>query len=431
MRKINKAGLFIVFFCFVLYIFAGCGSRVQEPLKVEEPKKTEEKLTVHLFHYKGIIQEGYIKLADAFTAEHPSIEVKPEVLTADYNAVLKTKDSAGLLPEIFQVSRVSEKGMKPYLDGDKIRDISSLKVIKQLPEDIKKVITFSDGRIYTLPLLTSARGLIYSQKAFDKAGITEAPQTLDELNEVCIKLKKAGLIPFAIAGNNNDAWSLGSHILQTGHELVATKIWNEKRWEGQGSYKDIPMPVFDLADVVKANMEDNYKEVDYIDSLSLVAEGKAAMLLQSSSAVASIVEMNPEAKRDLRMIAIPFFNEASMNKLYIDMDVVFAVSAKANLDAVDKFFDFMINGRGQGIFSSDIKSPNLYGIEYDATQVEKDINNLIKSGKRSVNYQYNNSPNGFWKANAEVMQKYFDGQINQEQALTLLDKRWDEMIKNK
>lgn len=53
------------------------------------------------------------------------------------------------------------------------------------------------GSLVCIPYQPNTSGVFYSKAAFDKAGITEEPQTWEEFLEVCQKLKDAGYTPLA------------------------------------------------------------------------------------------------------------------------------------------------------------------------------------------------------------------------------------------
>ncbi|MNH71292.1 Multiple sugar-binding protein precursor [compost metagenome] len=59
---------------------------------------------------------------------------------------------------------------------------------------------------YAITVGVSATGLVYNKKAFNKAGITSPPKTLQEFYEVCEKLKQAGITPVNL--NYGSGWTL-------------------------------------------------------------------------------------------------------------------------------------------------------------------------------------------------------------------------------
>ena len=58
----------------------------------------------------------------------------------------------------------------------------------------------SDGSNYLMTWQGNVESFWYHKDMFEKAGITETPQTLEDLLDVCKKLKDAGMTPIS-AGN--------------------------------------------------------------------------------------------------------------------------------------------------------------------------------------------------------------------------------------
>lgn len=67
-----------------------------------------------------------------------------------------------------------------------------------------------EGKVYGLPYAMEGSGIIYNKDLFEQAGITEIPQTISELEEVCEKLQSAGIQPFGEAWGD---WGFLMHIL--------------------------------------------------------------------------------------------------------------------------------------------------------------------------------------------------------------------------
>lgn len=423
MIKFSKTLVVVMTLSLSLFVFSGCGRNGAQTT----PSQTDKKVTLNYFHYSATDVAGLDPAAKEFTVENPNIEVRNEMISTDYNTVLKAKDAAGKLPDIFEASTAGESALKPYIDAKKISDVSNLKIIKRLPDSVKKSITFSDGKIYMIPLTNAVRGMIYNKELFKKAGISAVPKTLDELKADVDKLKSTNIIPFGVAGK--DGWTLGSCIFQQGQEIYSSKEWLNNKAKGQGSFKDNALPVFDLIDVIKNNAQPKFMEADYMTSVGLMAENKVAMVAQGNWFPGEVGKINADTEKNLGCFAIPYSNDASKNKLYFDNSSYMVVSSKADLNAVDKYFDFLVNGKGKELYFVATKNINPYGITFESNQVYSDIFAYIKSSNIILNYQYNNEPDGFWQINATAMQNYFSGTATKAQMLEQLDKGWDNIAK--
>jgi len=380
-----------------------------------------EKVTLELFHYKETIVDGMNELAEAYMAKNPNVKINSEMLSTEYNTVLKSRDSAGNLPDIWAASSPGEKALKPYIEAGKIYPVNDLKVVKQLTEEVAESVTFSDGNIYTIPLLNTARGVIYNTKLFEQAGIDKFPATFSEMEAAVEKLKAEGIIPFAAAGK--DGWTLGSLVFQCGAELYAKNNFADRMWAGKASHDEM-MGIFNFIDLFKANTQAKPMDADYMSSVALYAQEKAAMLIQGPWAMPAVADLAPEVVEVSRMEGIPYTEDAGVNKLYFDYDIYFCVSTEEDMDTVDDFFDFIINGEGREIFKEKIKAINPYGIEFEANPVVASINEHVQNNNTVGDTLYVNAPDGWWQTQAIVMQEYMGGQISKAEMMQKLDAEW-------
>ncbi len=387
--------------------------------------KQNDKTVIEIFHYKESMVTGLNSIGEAFMKEHKDVEIKTQMLATDYNAELKTKEISGRLPDLF-ASTPGEKALKPYIDSQSIVSVSNLDIISKLSKDIRESITFSDGEIYVVPLLNTVRGIIYNERLFKEAGLMEFPKTLSEMKTACKAFKDSGITPFACAGK--DGWTLGSTIFQPGHEVFSPEDFYKKRDEKTMSFVDTSMPVFDFIDLYFDHVQEDFMNTDYIGSIELYALEEAAMIVQGPWAMTLISELNEELVDVSRMGAIPF--KESDNKLYYDYDAYFSVSFNADLDLINDFFNFIVDGKGRDIFSKEIRAINPYNIEFDMTKVDMDINRYLSEGMIISDTQYINMPEGFWDTFASGMQQYAMGQVSKEEMLLQFDQSWDDLTGN-
>ncbi|MFW6208643.1 MAG: ABC transporter substrate-binding protein [Spirochaetota bacterium] len=400
--------------------FAWAGGQ-QESEAAEGSGEKAEKVTLELFHYKETIVDGMNELAEAYMAKNPNVKISNEMLSTEYNTVLKSRDSAGNLPDIWAASSPGEKALKPYIEAGKIHPVNDLKVIKQLTDDVTESLTFSDGNIYTIPLLNTARGVIYNTELFEQAGIDEFPSTFTEMEAAVEKLKAQDIIPFAVAGK--DGWTLGSLVFQCGAELYAKNNFAERMWAGEASHDEM-REIFNFIDLFKANTQAKPMDADYMSSVALYAQEKAAMIIQGPWAMPAVADLAPEVVEVSRMEGIPYTEDADVNKLYFDYDIYFCVSTEENMDAVHDYCDFNINGEGREIFKEKIKAINPYGIEFEANPVVASINEHVQNNNTVGDTLYVNAPDGWWQTQAIVMQEYMGGQINKSEMIQKLDDEW-------
>jgi raffinose/stachyose/melibiose transport system substrate-binding protein len=401
-------------------LFVACQKKEEAAPEAKVEKKAEP-VELTLFYYKDTIVDGMNALADAFMAKNPNVTIENEMLTTEFNTVLKSRDAAGQLPDMWATTP-GETALGPYVDSGKVQPVDSLKVIKQLSPEFRESITFSDGKAWVIPFLTTARGLIYNSELFKEAGISTFPKTIGEMKDAVAKLNDAGITPFA--GAWKDGWTVGSLVYQVGADVLDTPDFPARMSAGDASHKEF-MEIFEFIDLFKNNCQPKAMDTDFMGSVSLYAQEKAAMIIQGPWAADAMMELAPDVVAKSKMVAIPYAKDPKLNKLYFDYDVYWAVSADADLETVDAYMDFIINGEGRKIFEEQIASLNPYGISFESHAVNKSILDAVDAGEIMGDTQYVNSPtDGWWQTQAIVMQEYLSGKINKEQMMEKLDKEW-------
>ena len=82
--------------------------------------------------------------------------------------------------------------------------LEPLDVSDEVKADMPTLETFTkDGKVLAIPYANDYRLSYYNTEQFEKAGITEEPQTWEDVLEACRTLKSTGTVehPFAIALN--------------------------------------------------------------------------------------------------------------------------------------------------------------------------------------------------------------------------------------
>jgi glucose/mannose transport system substrate-binding protein len=158
---------------------------------------------------------GLDLLMTAFNAANPTQCAYNAAIAGGSGTVaqgrVKAEVLAGLPPDTFQVHMGHElldqyvNVATPYVAplGTDVIDPT------QFPADVIKIVSGSDGKIYSVPLdIHRANVLWYSKPAFAAAGITAAPTTWAEFEADAAKLKTAGITPLAV-GDGGGIWVVG------------------------------------------------------------------------------------------------------------------------------------------------------------------------------------------------------------------------------
>ena len=150
-------------------------------------------------------QEFWKNAVAAFEKANPKVTIKVQsIQNEDLDGKLQTALNSGDAPDIF-LQRGGGK-MAAMVNAGQLMDITdkvSSETKKNISEGSFKAETYQD-KVWAMPIAVLPGGLFHSQDLFKAAGITEAPKTIDDLNEDVTKLKATGVAPIALGAK--DAW---------------------------------------------------------------------------------------------------------------------------------------------------------------------------------------------------------------------------------
>ncbi|MEQ4304712.1 extracellular solute-binding protein [Plantactinospora sp. B6F1] len=140
-----------------------------------------------------------------FEAANPNVKIEIQsIQNEDMDGKLQTALNSGDAPDVF-MQRGGGK-MAAMVKAGQLMDITD-----GITDATKKVVSEGsfkaqtiDGKVYAMPMAVLPGGFFYSKDLFAKAGITQPPATLAELQTAVEKLKAAGTQPIALGGK--DAW---------------------------------------------------------------------------------------------------------------------------------------------------------------------------------------------------------------------------------
>lgn len=140
-----------------------------------------------------------------FQKTHPNVKITIQpVQNEDLDGKLQTALNSGSAPDIF-LQRGGGK-LAAMAAAGQVMDITgsiTAATKKAIPAGSFKAEEL-DGKTYAMPVSMLPGGLFYSKDLFQKAGVTDTPKTLADLNAAVTKLKGAGVDPIALGAK--DAW---------------------------------------------------------------------------------------------------------------------------------------------------------------------------------------------------------------------------------
>ncbi len=150
-------------------------------------------------------QTFWKKTVSDFEAANPNVKIQIQFIqNEDLDGKLQTALNSGDAPDVF-LQRGGGK-MAAMMKAGQLMDITD-----SISDATKQVISAGsfkaqtiDGKVYAMPVAVLPGGFFYSKDLFAKAGITQTPTTLTDLQAAVDKLKAAGIQPIALGAK--DAW---------------------------------------------------------------------------------------------------------------------------------------------------------------------------------------------------------------------------------
>lgn len=393
-----------------------------------------EKVKLELYYYKQENDEGLKNIVKKFESENPNISIDMLIIPNDADAQMSARAEQGDLPDILQMqsySRVTEYASKGYL-----KDLSKEDCMKNvLPSSLPA--GSHNGKQYALPMDYAGIGIIYNKEIFKSVGI-EAPETFEDLVDVCDALKEAGYVPFA--GLLKENWSVGHFIT-----LVHTALLSEKGIEpaafidsmnkGNASYGDVDTDkLFKIMDFYKNNMNKNASEMGGNEQQQSFAKGESAMMVQGLWSYIDAKKFN--ANLDAGFVPFPVFEDASKNKFYADVDSTFGISSQSSPEkqaAAVKFLNWLSAEEGKNLWVSEYKLTHSFrdGEFSSLGTPYADLMNSVAE-KGSYCWAFSQYPSEvFEDACKNGAQKYMMNKANSSDVIKGIDERWELVAGNK
>lgn len=224
-----------------------------------------------------------------FEEKYPNIKVNYEVNYEDsvYEDILIKKIARDELGDIVQMKT---PGM--YVNSDMLGEIS---------DDVSDLVKYTydiDGKIYGVGAVESTSGIIYNKEIFEKCHL-QVPQTYAEFLAVCDVLKRRGITPIGVGGN--DLWHMEywvNHFFRT-DVLSKNENWLSECSAGSTAWTDAD-PIKMLTDL-KGLFEAGYVNEDWQTTRDgnlayMMAEGEIAMMYTGPWTSFAIHKLNEDTE---------------------------------------------------------------------------------------------------------------------------------------
>ncbi|OKP92828.1 ABC transporter substrate-binding protein [Paenibacillus sp. P3E] len=393
--------------------------------------KAGEVKTVKIFQFKTEIVEGLNELKVEFEKEHPNIKLDIQTVGggADYAAALKTKFASGDAPDIFSNGGYAEMA----LWADKLEDLSDQPWVKNLIPLAAEPMT-KDGKTYGMPMNLEGIGYVYNKDLFAKAGITETPKTISELEQDAKKLQAINVIPFGNA--YQEWWLLGIQGISVAFAQqnnvddfikglnagTSTIVGNEK-------FKDWS----NLLNLTVKYGQKNPLTTDANTHLAMFANGETAMMQEGNWAQTLVDNITPNM--NIGMFPMPINDDAAMNdKLSVGVPSNLVVNKDSgSKEEAKTFLNWLVTSdMGKEYITKKWKFiPALSTIPAtpeDIGLLGSDVWKYVKEGK-VYGLQASKFPDGVTQEFASVIQELIAGKTDEAGWEKGMQAAWDKLKK--
>jgi len=261
-----------------------------------------------------------------------------------YSDTLKTKIAGGADLDVFAVEAAMRGNV---FNDDTMLDLTGQPVLERI-RDLTST-TSADGKIYGIPIGGFVEGVWYNKDIFATNNLS-VPKNWVEFNDVCKKLKEAGISPLveAFKGTGWTMWLGGIGPLQRIYEndpkMVAKLASGEVKWTDKiwvDALKEvesfIKIGYFDPAST----------GLDYMQAVQYFNDGKAAMSINGSWNANNGTHGIELRKFDLGFFALPYNLPGEELKGIRVSGLATGIAAKSTKkDAAIKFLEWITDPNG-------------------------------------------------------------------------------------
>jgi raffinose/stachyose/melibiose transport system substrate-binding protein len=325
----------------------------------------------------------------AFEDENPGVTIKMQsVQNEDMDGKLQTALNAGDAPDIF-LQRGGGK-MTAMVNAGQLMDLTDLisdDIKSEIPEGSFAAETYQD-KVWAMPLSVLPGGFFYSQDAFDNAGITENPETIDDLKAAVEGLKGTGIEPIALGAKA--AWPAAHWyyffaIRECSPEVIEstgdTKDFSDECWLRAGE----DLEDFAAIDPFNDGFLTTEPQQGAGSSAGLIANRQAAMELMGAWDPGVIASLTPDEKPlpDLAWFPFPEISggEGEPGSMMGGVDG-YSCSVDAPEECAD-FLNFVASADQQTAYYKAFNSPPVNTVAQEAV-TEPYLQQILEA--------YNNAP---------------------------------------
>ncbi|MGW0817300.1 ABC transporter substrate-binding protein [Streptomyces viridiviolaceus] len=297
----------------------------------------------------GAVIKTMTKIADEYAKDHPGFKLKL-ITTPDrpsYIQKYETLAAADKLPELFDTDatpfaqKLAEQGR--MMDAAKL--LKSLGVHDTYRKAALDYQRFDDGSLYMIPFEYQLEFFWYNKELFKKAGI-EVPKSLDDFPAMCTALRKVGVTPIALDGQ--DQWPLERYAAYQpfrteGPSYVQKLKKNEAKFSDPAGQKAAKW----LSELGRTGcFAKGFSSVGYADAQNQFTSGKTAVYNIGTWELRSLAtaELNAAVRNDIDFFTLPSSkgSATAANEFVAPSGIGMAVNARTYDPLVRDFLKFAL-----------------------------------------------------------------------------------------
>lgn len=314
----SKKAMAVMLAAGMIFSLAACGSDGRDS---EEDKGKSGDVTITFStNVVGTKAEVLEEVCREFE-EESGYTVDFQAPGESYEELMKTKMSANELPDVFTTHGWSVARYSDYL-----MPVNDLDWADDINDQIRPVITDSEGNMFVLPIDMDIAGIVCNMTVIEEAGVNpDEIRTWDDFSAACDKIKAAGKTPIHMGGKDN--WTIGQYFDWAAPSYYITDETNSHADELKNGTFDAALweEVAGMLDEwVKAGyFNEDVLTADYNADVQALAQDEAAFCFYGNSGIVDTLAVNPDA--DLGMMPIPSNSASDEPSLIAGEDIAVGV----------------------------------------------------------------------------------------------------------
>ena len=404
----------------VVSVLAGCGSSESSD-NGNKDSNGEGTITLSVLDPHAYGLEEYDEVIAAFEKEHPNVKIEVQHVAND-TTIIQSRINSGDVPDVFAVlpGTVSESYYSYAYNWTEDTEVTGL-----FRENALEMCKDGEGNVMALPWSYENMGLLYNKDCFEKAGITELPTTMDELEEACKKLEAAGITPIALAAKEGWVLSqLATHFMMD--KSMDASGTAEALKSGELTFEILPhwQNLFRFLDLAQEYGPNKPLEVDWEISENMLANGEAAIIHMGDWCQPTLDSFNPDA--NLGFLPVPVGDGEEDSTLLSSISRVYMVNKDSeNLGLAKEYCEYILTSdMGQYWICEGIGT--VPGVKTDREVTGKLANDAmiyIQEGKTN-GWIHSVAPQGYAENLGSYLQAYMTGDMDAEEITKTFQEYW-------